>query len=334
MRRAVCIGFVIVALALALGVANMPVLGATVFTTEDQTYQGQIEAGLPQTLALRVEGSIVRIERAQMTRLSFDDGGVTVATVGKETYRGTLNTELPEALTLATGSASVEIPYRDIAAIAFERPDSLLAQFTLPLNLGLGLTKRSIPLVAFHDGTRPIPAGVGTWTPAAVWEIPLVQEQTTLSSGPYEVPVEETRSAVRVTAGLNLLDLRIDASRANLSAWQIAADYLYYFGHEAALGQPIAIGIFVGEERTFALVQLNPYVSAGMGLAAGSVGPPIASSFATVEAHLGSGVRVNVNVSNVAIHAGAKARFLPISFISGNGLHGRLSFEAGLIFRF
>ncbi|MFB6286971.1 MAG: hypothetical protein ABEK03_10410 [Candidatus Bipolaricaulia bacterium] len=334
MRRSVRVGLVMTALALALGVANIPVLGVTVFTTEDQTYQGKIEAGLPQTLALRDGDSVVRIQRAQITRLSFDDAGVTVATVGEETYQGTLNTELPEALTLATGSATVEIPYSDIAAIAFERPASLLAQFALPLNVGLGLTKRSIPLVAFQDGTRPIPAGAGVWTPAAVWEIPLEQEQTTLSSGPYEVPVKQTRSAVRVTVGLNLGDLRIDASRANLSAWQIAIDYLYYFGHEAALGQPIAIGIFVGEERTFALVQLNPYVSAGLGLATGSVGPPIGNSFATVEAHLGSGVRMNVNVTNVAVHAGVKARFLPISLMSGNGLHGRLNFEAGLIFRF
>lgn len=334
MRSASRIALPVIVLVLSLSALGVSAHGVTVHTIDDQSYQGRIEAGFPRTLALRVEGSIVRIERTQMTRLSFDDGGVTVATLGEERYQGTLNTELPETLTLATGSATVEIPYADIAAIAFERPASLLVQVTLPLNVGLGLTKRAIPLVAFQDGTRPIPAGVGAWTPAAVWEIPLAQEQTTLSSGPYEVPVEETRSAVRVTVGLNLGDLRIDASRANLSAWQIAADYLYYFGHEAALGQPIAVGVFVGEERTFALVQLNPYVSAGLGLAAGSVGPPIASSFATVEAHLGSGVRVNVNVSNVAIHAGVKARFLPVSLVRGNGLGGRLNFQAGLIFRF
>ncbi len=334
MRRVVRVGWAIMALALSVGMAGVPVLGVTVFTTEDQTYQGQIESGLPQTLALRVEGSIVRIERPQMTRLAFDDDGVTVATVGEETYQGSLNTELPEALTLATRSATVEIPYADIAAITFERPASLLAQVRLPLNVGLGLKKRTIPLVALQDGTRPIPAGVGAWTPAAVWEVPLAQERTTLSSGPYEVPVEETRSAVRVTVGLNLGDLRMDATRANLRAWQIAADYLYYFGHEATLGQPIAVGIFVGEERTFALLQLNPYVSGGLGLATGTVGPPIGRSFATVEAHLGGGARMNVNVSNAAVHAEVQARFLPVSLLSGDGFRGRLNVRTGLIFRF
>lgn len=333
MKPIMRIGLPVVALTLCLGLASFPVLGVTVHTVDDQTYQGRIEAGLPSRLALQIEGSIVRVDRAQITRLTFEDGGVTIATVGDETFRGQLDTELPDALTLATRSAAIEIPYADIAAITFERPPTLLAQFSVPLTLGIGLSKRSIPLAALQDGTRPIPDSTDAWTPTAIWEFPLSILETTLSSGPYEVALEETRTAVRLTVGLNLSDIKVAASRVSLNAWHFAVDYLHYVGHQP-LGQPIAIGVFFGEQRNFALVQLNPYVSAGLGITTGAAGPPIARSFATLQTHVGGGLRINVNVSDFSIHVGAQMRLLPISFLSGNGLHGRLNLQAGLVFNF
>ncbi len=333
MRSALRIALPVTVLALSLSALGFLAHGVTVHTVDDQSYQGRIEAGLPESLALRVEGSIVRVDRTQMRRLSFGKDGVAITTVAEESYQGTLNTELPETLALSTRSATVEIPYAEVDAITFERPASLLAQVRLPLNVGIGLAKRAIPLVALQDGMRPLPAGVGTWTPSAVWEIPLSQEQASLSSGPYDVPLEQTRTAMRIRVGLNRQDLNVEASRVNLSAWQIATDYVYYVGQET-LGRPMAIGVFVGEQRNFALVQLSPYVSGGLGLAVGAVGPPIASGFASLEAHAGGGLRVNVNVSNVSIHAGAQARFLPIALVSGNGPHGRVNLQAGLVFNF
>lgn len=333
MRPAVRIGLIGIALMASLSLVSASAWGVTVHTVDDQTYDGQIEGGLPTTLALSVEGAIVRISRPQITRLTFDEDGVTVDTLGDESFQGQLNTELPSAIQLATSSATVEIPYEEIVAITFERPSSLLAQVTVPLTVGVGMAKRSIPLVGLQDGMSPIPDGVGAWTPTVIWEALLSQTQTSLSSGPYEVPLEETRAAVRLTVGLNLQDLEIEASRVNLSAWRIGVDYLRYFGHEA-LGQPIAIGVFIGEQRNFALVQLNPYVSAGTGLVAGSAGPPIARSFATLEAHVGGGLRANVNVSNFSIHGGTQFRFLPISLLSGAGPHGQLTVQAGLVFNF
>lgn len=333
MRPAMRIGTPVVVLTLCLSLIGIHAMGVTVHTHDNQTFQGRLEAGLPTELSLRMENSLVRIDRAQITRLTFEDDGVSIATVGEETYHGRLETELPEALMLTTRSATIEIPYADIAAITFERPTSLLAQVTVPLTLGIGVAKRSIPLVALQDGTRPVPTAMDVWTPMAIWEFPLSVQETTISSGPYEVLLEETRSAVRLTVGLNLPDLDVEASRVDLSAWQIAADYLHYFGHQA-LGQPIAIGVFVGEQRNFALVQLNPYVSGGLGVTAGAAGPPIAQPFAAVDARAGGGLRINVNVSNFAIHAGAQVRFLPISLLSGNGPHGQLDLQAGLVFNF
>lgn len=333
MRSAMRIGVLVIALVSVLSVVHVGAWGVTVHTVNERTYEGRIEAGLPQSLALRVEGAIVRISRVQITRLAFGDDGVTVTTIGEETFQGQLATELPGALRLATRSATIEVPYADITALTFERPQSLLAQFTLPLTVGIGMSKRSIPLVGVQDSMSPIPDRVGTWTPTMIWEVPLAREETSLASGPYDVPLTETRTAVRLTVGFNLQDVKIDASRAKLSAWQLTGDYLHYFGHRV-FGRAIAVGLFIGERRNFALVQLNPYVSAGLGLAAGSVGPPVGRPFATIEARVGGGLRINVNVSNVSIHGGAQFRFLPGPLMGGEGLHGGLNLQAGLVFNF